>query len=182
MSLDVVYYIILSIAVFKGFRKGLIIGVFSFLAFIIGLAAALKLSAIVAGYLETSTGASGKWLPVLSFIVVFTLVALLVNIGARVLKKTISFAMLGWADKLGGILLYLLIYTMIFSVLLFFGEKTSLISQASIDDSSVYKYVAPWGPKIIDNLGKVVPVFKDMFNELQAFFENAGNKIAYNLR
>ena len=177
MSIDVIFYLIMIIAVFKGYSKGLIIGVFSFIAFIIGLAAALKLSAIVAHYLETSTGASGKWLPVLSFIIVFMLVVLIVNIGARVLKKTISFAMLGWADKIGGIILYMLIYTMIFSVVLFFGEKTSLISENSIDNSVIIKYVAPWGPKIIDSFGRVVPLFKDMFNELQNFFENAGNKM-----
>ena len=177
MSIDIFFYILLLTAVFKGFSKGLIIGIFSFLAFIIGLAAALKLSAVVAGYLETSTGTSGKWLPVLSFFIVFTIVVLLVNIGARILKKTISFAMLGWVDKIGGIILYVLIYTMIFSIILFFGEKTSLISQDSIDQSNVYKYVAPWGPKLIDNLGKVVPLFRDMFNDLQNFFETAGNKM-----
>lgn len=177
MSIDTFFYIILITAAYKGIRKGLIIGIFSFLAFIIGLAAALKLSAVLAVYLENSTGASGKWLPFLSFIIVFTLVALLVNIGARILKKTISFAMLGWVDKIGGIILYVLIYTMIFSILLFFGEKTSLISEASVDNSNVYKYVAPWGPKIIDNFGKVVPLFSDMFNDLQSFFESAGNKM-----
>ncbi len=177
MSIDIVFYLIMILAVFKGFSKGFIIGVFSFFAFIIGLAAALKLSTLVACYLETSTGSSGKWLPVLSFIIVFTLVVLVVNISARILKKTISFAMLGWADKIGGIILYMLIYTMIFSIILFFGEKTSLISQASIEKSSVFAYVAPWGPKIIDNFGKVIPLFKDMFNELQNFFENAGDRI-----
>lgn len=177
MSIDVFFYFILIIAVFKGFSKGFIIGVFSFLAFIIGLAAALKLSAVVAVYLESSTGASGKWLPFISFFVVFTVVVLLVNIGARILKKTISFAMLGWADKIGGIILYVLIYSMIFSIILFFGVKTSLISEASVDNSTVYKYVAPWGPRIIDNLGKVIPLFSDMFNDLQTFFESAGNKM-----
>lgn len=177
MSIDVFFYFILIIAVFKGFSKGLIVGVFSFLAFIIGLAAALKLSVVVAVYLESSTGASGKWLPFLSFIIVFTFVVLLVSIGARILKRTISFAMLGWADKIGGIILYVLIYTLIFSILLFFGEKTSLINAASIENSNVYNYVAPWGPKVINNLGKVVPLFRDMFQELQSFFESAGNKM-----
>ena len=178
MSIDVFFYLILVIAVFKGFSKGLIIGIFSFLAFIIGLAAALKLSAVVAANLESSTGASGKWLPVLSFIIVFSVVVFLVNIGARILKKTVSFAMLGWADKLGGIILYVLIYTMIFSIGLFFGEKTSLITEASKNKSIVYAYVAPWGPKIIDNLGEIVPLFSDMFSDLQSFFESAGNKMS----
>lgn len=178
MSIDIFFYLIMIIAVFKGFSKGFIIGVFSFLAFIIGLAAALKLSALVAGYLENSTGASGRWLPVLSFMIVFLLVVLGVNIGARIIKKTISFAMLGWADKIGGIILYMVIYTMIFSILLFFGEKTMLISQTSMENSAVCKYVAPFGPKIIDAIGKAIPVFKDMFVELQNFFGAAGNKVS----
>lgn len=181
MSIDVFFYLILIIAIFKGFSKGFIIGIFSFLAFIIGLAAALKLSALLAVYLENSTGASGKWLPVLSFIIVFMAVVFLVNIGARILKKTISFAMLGWADKLGGIILYVLIYTMIFSILLFFGEKTSLISEESVANSTMYQYIAPWGPKVIDSLGKIIPLFSDMFKDLQNFFESAGNKMTAGL-
>jgi membrane protein required for colicin V production len=123
MSIDIFFYLVMIIAVFKGFSKGLIVGVFSFLAFIIGLAAALKLSTLVAGYVENSTGVSGRWLPVLSFIIVFMLVVLAVNIGARIIKKTISFAMLGWADKIGGIMLYMVIYIMIYSILLFLEKK-----------------------------------------------------------
>ena len=47
----------------------------------------------------------------------------LVGLGARLIKKTINFAMLGWLDRLGGMLLYIIIYTIIFSVILFFAEK-----------------------------------------------------------
>jgi membrane protein required for colicin V production len=38
--------------------------------------------------------------------------------------------------------------------------------------------VAPWGPKVIDNLGKIIPVFKDLFLQLQSFFENLGHNLA----
>jgi membrane protein required for colicin V production len=37
--------------------------------------------------------------------------------------------------------------------------------------------VAPWGPKVINNLGKIIPVFKDLFSQLQSFFETLGHKI-----
>lgn len=167
----------MSLAVLKGFSKGLIIGIFSFLAFIIGIAAALKLSAMLAGYLENSTGVSGRWLVFLSFILVFFAVVLVVNLGARMIKRTVGFAMLGWVDKLGGIILYILIYTLVFSILLFFAEKTLLLNETTLEDSRVYKWVAPWGPMMIDNLGKIIPVFKGMFNDLQAFFESAGSKL-----
>lgn len=177
MVIDVAFFIVMIIAVFKGFTKGFIVGIFSFIAFIIGLAAALKLSVIVAHHLETSSGIAGKWLPVISFALVFIVVVLLVNIGARILKKAISLVMLGWIDKLGGILLYICIYTIIFSVFLFFAEKTFFVKPQTIAASSVHDYVAPWGPKVINNLGKIIPVFKDLFSQLQSFFETLGHKI-----
>ena len=167
MVIDVAFFIVMIIAVFKGFGKGLIIGIFSLLAFIIGLAAALKLSALVAHYLENATGTTAKWLPVLS---------LLVNIGARIIKKTINLAMLGWLDKLGGIVLYAIIYTIIFSIILFFAEKTFLLKPETVAASTAHDYIAPWGPKVMDNLGKIIPVFKDLFSELQSFFEKIGHK------
>lgn len=178
MIIDIAYIIIMIVAVFKGFSKGLVVGIFSFLAFIIGLAAALKLSVLVAHYFGPHSGISAKWLPVLSFVLVFIVVAFLVNICARIIKKTISLAMLGWLDKMGGILFYIIIYTIIFSVILFFAEKTFLIKPGTIADSSVVGFVAPWGPKVIDNLGKIIPVFKDLFLQLQSFFENLGHNLA----
>ena len=176
MLIDVTFAIIMVLAIIKGFSKGLIVGIFSLLAFIIGLAAALKLSALVAQYLENSTGATAMWLPVLSFALVFILVALLVRLGAALIRKTISLAMLGWADRIGGIIFFMIMYTIIFSIFLFFADKTSLIKTETILTSRVYNYVSPWGPSVINNLGKIVPVFKDLFIQLQEFFEKIGHK------
>lgn len=178
MIIDVAFFIVMVIAVFKGFTKGFVVGIFSFIAFIIGLAAALKLSAVVAHHLQDSSGVTTKWLPVLSFALVFIVVVLIVNLGARIIKKTIRLAMLGWLDKIAGIILYVIIYTIIFSVILFFAEKTALIKPETIKVSSVYDFVAPWGPAVINRLGKIIPVFKDLFVQLQSFFQNLGDKLA----
>ncbi|MEO8962082.1 MAG: CvpA family protein [Ginsengibacter sp.] len=175
MVIDVTFLIVMLVAVYKGFSQGLIIAVFSLLAFIIGLAAALKLSVVIAHYLQTSAHMGAKWLPILSFILVFIVVSLLVNICARILKKTINVAMLGGFDKLGGIIFYVIIYTVIFSVFLFFAEKSGLLNSSTIAGSRVYGYVSPWGPNVIDNIGKIIPVFKDLFFQLQTFFENVGH-------
>jgi membrane protein required for colicin V production len=164
------------IAIFKGLRKGLILGIFSLLAFIIGLAAALKLSVIVAGYLKNSAGSFSKWLPLISFMLVFIAVIFLVGLLARIIKKTVRFAMLGWLDSLGGMILYIAIYTIIFSVFLFYAEKLFLIQPATIQSSKLYSYISSWGPKVIDNLGKIIPVFKDMFAQLQSFFGDIAKK------
>src|SRR5205823_2443219 len=145
MIIDIAFAIILVLAIFKGLSKGFIIGIFSLVAFVIGLAAALKLSAVVAGWLENKVTGFTRWLPLLSFILVFIAVILLVNLLARMIKKTFQLAMLGWLDKLGGMVLYIVIYTIVFSIFLFFAERLNLISQETIAGSATYSYVSPWG-------------------------------------
>jgi membrane protein required for colicin V production len=176
MIIDIAYLLVLILAIFRGLRKGFIMGIFSLLAFIIGLAAALKLSAVVAIYLQKNVVAPSKWLPVLSFLLVFIVVILLVNLAATLVKKTINFAMLGWLDRLGGMLLYMIIYTIVFSIALFFLEKLLFLKPEVIDRSVVYQYVMPWGPKVINNLGAIIPFFRGMFVQLENFFESISKK------
>jgi membrane protein required for colicin V production len=176
MVIDLIFCGLMLLAVIKGFSKGLIVGIFSLLAYIIGLAAALKLSAVVAASLIKATGSGAKWLPALSFSLVFLAVVILVHLGARMLRKTAALAMVGWLDRLGGIILYIIIYTLILSVLLFFAEKLLLVKPDTIASSRVYGFVAPWGPWMIDHLGNVIPFFKDLFTQLQNFFENISHK------
>lgn len=176
MIIDVAFALLMIAAVFKGFSKGLVLGIFSFFAFMIGLAAALKLSSIVAVYLNEKSGTITKFLPFLSFIIVFVAVMLLVGLVARVIKKTIRFAMLGWLDSIGGIILYVCIYTIIFSIFLFFAEKMNIIKAETITASVSYPYIAQWGPKVINNIGSIIPIFKDMFTQLQDFFGGVAKK------
>lgn len=176
MIIDIGFLFIMILAIFKGLRKGFILGIFSLLAFIIGLAAALKLSAVVAAWLQKDVVPASRWLPVLSFLLVFIVVILLVGLGARVIKKTIDFAMLGWLDRLGGMALYIIIYTIIFSVILFFAEKLLILKPRVIASSVVYKYIVPWGPKVINNLGDFIPFFRGMFTQLESFFESLTKK------
>src|SRR5262245_14480231 len=102
MILDIILIVILILAIIRGFRRGLIVALFSVIAFIIGLAAAMKLSVVVAGYVGRAVNISDKWLPIISFAIVFFVVVLLVRWGAALIQKSVEFAMLGWANKLGG--------------------------------------------------------------------------------
>jgi membrane protein required for colicin V production len=178
MILDLIFVIILVLAIFKGYRRGLIVGLFSFIAFIVGLAAAIKLSAIVAGYIGKAVKVSDQWLPIISFAVVFMIVVLLVRLGANLIQRTIEIALLGWVNKLGGIVLYAALYITVFSIAIFYAEQVHIIKQETIDKSITYSFVQPWGPKAINGLGAVIPWFKDMFDDLERFFGNVSEKMA----
>jgi membrane protein required for colicin V production len=177
--IDIIFAILIVIAIIKGYQKGLIIAVFSIIAFIVGLAAALKLSATVAAYLQNNVNISGKWLPIISFTVVFLIVVLIVNLGAKLIEKSFEMALPGWVNRMGGIFFFILLYVIILSVFLFYAEKIHLFEEATILTSKAYPFVKPWGPKVIDSFGKVVPVFKDMFARLGDYFESISTKIPH---
>jgi membrane protein required for colicin V production len=177
--IDILFIIIMIAACIKGYKKGLIIALFSMVAFIIGLAAALKLSAVVAEWLGNNANISAKWLPFVSFAAVFLGVVLLVNWGGKLIEKTFEMALLGWANRIGGIIFYVALYIIIFSIFLFYAEKIHLLKPETIQASQSFSFVQPWGPIVIDNFGKLIPIFKDMFTELEAFFADAANKIQH---
>jgi membrane protein required for colicin V production len=179
MLIDAAFVILLFFACFKGLRKGLIMALFSIIAFIIGLAAALKLSAAAAARLSGHVNPAFKWLPLLSFLIVFLVVALLVNLGGRLLQKTFETIMLGWVNRIGGLLLYVALYSFIFSIFLFYAVQLQIIRPAATASSYFYPYLQPLGPKVINSLGEIIPFFKDMFAQLQQFFGGLSNKMQH---
>ena len=176
MFIDIITIILLLIAIFKGWKNGLVVGVFSFLAFVIGLAAALKLSALVARYIGDTTNISQRWLPVLAFVIVFFIVVLLVKLGARAIEGALRMAMLGWLNKLGGMVFYILLYIFIFSVILFYAQQLQIIKPESVQVSVTYPYIYPLAPEVMKGIGEIIPFFKDMFAELQTFFDNLSQR------
>ena len=177
MLLDLIFAVIIILAVLRGYQRGLVVGLFSLVAVIIGLAAAMKLSTAVAGYIGKSVKVSDGWLPIISFAVVFLIVILLIRLGARAIEKTVEVAMLGWVNKIGGIILFAAIYMVVFSVLLFYAEQMKLLQPETINKSVTYSFVQPWGSKAINGFGSVLPIFKGMFNDLEQFFDGVSKKI-----
>ncbi|PVD49840.1 colicin V production protein [Terrimonas sp.] len=176
MWLDIVFIIILIAAVIKGISRGIIMAIFSFIGWFIGLAAALKLSASLAAYLQDHTAINSKWLPLLSFIIVFVIAVLLVQLAGKAVEKIFTISLLGWVNKLGGALLYAAMYTLAFSIILFFAEKMHLISEATASSSRVYGMLSGLGPSVIEAIGTIMPFIKNSFHELEKYFENAGKK------
>lgn len=177
MILDFLFLVLLFFAVVKGLRKGFIGALFSFAALFIGLAAALKLSAVLALYLQKQFEHPGPWWPVLTFILVFVVVGLLMRMGAGILERSMEAVALGWVNKLAGCMIFTVLYTLIYSVVLFYAAQLDIITEATSANSRVYPYIQPWGQWTMDLLGKVIPSFRDLFKDMQHFFEQSGEVI-----
>jgi membrane protein required for colicin V production len=176
MAIDIIFAVLMLAAIIKGWRRGLIVAVFSVIAGIVGIAAALKLSTVVSAYLKYSTSVSVQWLPFISFAIVFIGIVLLIRWGANLIEASLEVALLGWVNRLGGILLYVIVYTLAFSVFLFFAAQLKLFNEDTIARSVTYSRIQPLGPMVINTIGRLIPWFKDMFAELEGFFAHIAQR------
>jgi membrane protein required for colicin V production len=174
MLIDVLFVLLIVIGAIRGFFKGLIVAVFSLLAYVIGLAAAMKFSHLAAEKLQPLIPISPRWLPFIAFLLVLTIVVLLVRWMAILLQKLVEGLMFGWVNRLGGMLFYCVLYITIYSILLFYLVKMHLIAEDTWRQSLTYPYISGMAPKIIGWLGLLVPWFRDIFVRLERFFDKVG--------
>jgi membrane protein required for colicin V production len=118
-----------------------------------------------------------RWLPVLAFLLVFVVVVLGLRAIAGLIEKAADLAMMGWLNKLLGVLLYAFLYITTLSVFLFYAVQIHLISPHTLSASVTYPYIGTWGRATIDEFGKFVPWFKGMFTQLEDFFGQIGNRL-----
>ena len=177
MFIDIPYFIFILFAIYKGYNRGLIVALFSYIALIVGLAAAIKLSAVAANWLKVNTHIGYTWIPFLSFIIVLIGVVVIIRLIAGILQKSVEFLLIGWANKIGGIVLYCAIYTMAFSVLLFYAVQLKVITNEAIENSKSYGFIKPWGLFTINGIGKIFPIFRDMFTQLEQYFEGTAKRL-----
>lgn len=177
MTLDIIYLIILGLAAFRGFRQGLVHAAFSFIGFFVGLAAALKLSALVASRLESSFSRPSPWWPFLAFFLVLVAVSGIMRLAAAGISGTLHLVMLGWVNKLGGFLLYAILYTLLLSVALFYVDHLLHLSPNMLEGSVVYPFIKPWGQWAMDAWGRLLPQFRNVFQDMERFFEQVGNDL-----
>jgi len=173
MTIDLIIFAALALAVFKGYRKGLILALFSFAGYFIGLAAALKLSAMLA----VSVAPDNKWMPFFSFIIVFLITVWIVMLTGRMLQGVAGKIMMGWLNKLAGAVIYVFLYILIISIVLFFAGQLNLISDTVRQNSMLIAIMEKPGPDAFNALGNLIPLFKDMFDQLLGFFGNIENKL-----
>jgi membrane protein required for colicin V production len=180
MIIDVVVLIVVILGVIKGFSKGFIMALFSTLALIFGLAAAVKFSSVAAPAISKSLGIQGHFLPIISFLAIFVGVIIVINLAGKALEKTFEMASIGLINRGAGALLYLALYLSITSILFYYIERMGLLRREVLEASLTWNWISPWGPAVLDGLGLVIPFFKDMFNSLNGFFQDVTGSIPLN--
>lgn len=154
---------------YRGFKKGLIMELVSIIAFILGIVLGFKLMEVGIQYLEPHV--SNKMVPYISFILIFILVVIGVNLLGKVLKKVITISLLSIVDKIGGVLFGITLWGIAVSLILWLSVRAGVQIPSNITDGSIsFDFFKSAGPYVIDATASVIPFTNNLIQNVSESF------------
>lgn len=150
--IDIVLGILLIFAAISGFRKGLIAEVASLAALILGIWGAIKFSYITSEFLIENFNLQTEYLNLISFAVTFVVIVILVHIVGSAVTKMIDVVMLGFVNKLAGLVFGVIKSALILSIILVVFDKIDedvhILSEKTKENSRMYEPIRSFAPTI----------------------------------
>ena len=166
---DFVIIIILGIFIFNGFRKGFLREIAGLVGIIIAFILAVRLMDDFSVIMSHYVGLSPRVAVIVTAVVIFILVVVLFILTAKILRKLMELATLGWIDRLLGSSLGLLKGVIIVSVLALIlsllpaGQNFS----RKQNESFLFNPMKKAAPFIFNGFMKILPVANDFYDELK---------------
>lgn len=157
--LDIILLICFVPAIFQGVRKGFIAQAISIISIILGIWASARFANIVTAWIAQYITASEQVLKVVAFALILVLVFLVLAALGKMLEGVFRLVMLGWLNKLLGVLFALLktglivgLAIMAFSSL---NDTFKFVQESVLNESVLY-------PPLKKFAFEVFPYLKDM--------------------
>ncbi|MBK7130640.1 MAG: CvpA family protein [Crocinitomicaceae bacterium] len=140
--LDIVLVLPLIFGAWRGFKKGLIIELFTLLALVVGIYAGIHFSDFMSSILREHAGIQSEYLPVISFSLIFLGVGAIVYFAGKLIEKAVNAVALTPMNKLAGLFFGLVKMLYLTSTLLViiesYDQRNEMVPENLKDDSLLY--------------------------------------------
>lgn len=149
--LDIALLVILAMAAFKGFQRGLLVELASLVGLVLGIWAGLKFNRTVAGWLGFEEHQEA-----LGFIVILLSVLALLHLGAQLATKGMDLTGMGLPNKaagaLAGVLRALFMLSAAVNVLSAVGDRLPHSVHNTLNNSGIATGIQPLAPLVVPEL------------------------------
>jgi membrane protein required for colicin V production len=166
MIFDILFVVFLGTGFYWGYQKGIIYSVFSLAAYFLAVIGALKFSYIAVKFLHTSLSIGPKAMAIVAFVVMFLLIVIMVKIIAWALEQILKTFSLNLVNQLLGGVIFSMISLYLLCVMIWFLNKWEVFPDHQKMTSHVYPYIANTGPMVVEYSGKIIPMFKSAFHDI----------------
>lgn len=160
-TIDIVILACFLPAIFIGLKNGLIRQLVGLAVVILGIWLAVRFSDVVAAWLTAAKiTLEPFWAKALSFVLIFVAVALVLNLVGKLLEKVLDIAMLGWLNRLLGMVVGIATGALIIGTLIYLVNSANsligFIPEEQIEQSRFYK-------PLLELVQQVFPYLKSLF-------------------
>ena len=160
--LDIIIVCCFLPCLYFGARNGFIKQVISLIIIIVGIKLSISFSSPVSEWLRSRIELQPIWVSVISFVAVFIVVALVFGLVEKLLDAVVKVTMLGWLNRLLGIIFSMLKVVVLLSLLAYFinsaNELLNFISEDKIAESNFFK-------PLLDLADKIFPALKSLIQQ-----------------
>ncbi len=173
MVLDILVLVFGVLAFVRGWSKGLLWAVCSFIAVLLAIILALKLSSTLSDFLFTHQWISSEYTLPISFVIIFLLTIFIFRLGIKFIEKILDKLFLGWINKLLGGLLYTTFVLFLFSTLIWLFNQVDLLKSDFRNSSKSYAYLKDMAPKTLEFISPYIPYCKNLIAEAKEQIDRA---------
>lgn len=141
-TLDIILLICFIPGIIRGISKGFLEQALSLAGIVLSVWAAFKFSALVCGWLKPYLSLSETTLNVVAFALILIAVSIVVLLVAKLLTKVLEMSMLGWLDKIIGLVFALVVNALLLGVFVILFDTLNLkfgfVKPEVLDGSVVY--------------------------------------------
>lgn len=157
--IDIIILGLLGFGLIKGFIKGLFIEITSLIGLVLGIYGAIHFSYYLSDFLNTKVSWEPVTIQIISFLGTFFIILIALTFLGKLLTKVAQTMALGILNKMLGALFgfakYVLIVSILLSILLEINQRIELIPKRTINQSSMVEPVKNIAPSLFPNLIKV---------------------------
>ena len=141
-TLDIILLICFLPGIIRGLSKGFLEQALALVGIVLSVWAAFRFSGLVATWLKPYVDFSETTVNVIAFALILVAMSLLVLLVAKLLTKVIEMAMMGWLDKMLGLVFALAVNALVIGVFIILFDtvnlKFNLVKPEVLDGSIVY--------------------------------------------
>ncbi len=160
--IDIILLICFIPALFGGIKSGFIKQVAALAALLIGIWAGWQFSSFFAESVNIWSDTNKILVKIISFAAVFLIVVFVINLIGHAIHGILNLVMLGWLDKLLGVLFSIVKYGFILSMIIFFMESLNslypFLPQQTLDSSKLYGFISSIAPTIFPFIKSLIEI------------------------
>ena len=157
--LDIIILICLAVALIQGFRNGFISQAISIISIIVGFWASAHFATCVSDWIGQYFSASEQVLRIVAFALILIAAFTVLGIIGRILEATIKFVLLGWVNRVLGMVFSIMKGILILGLIIIAFESINnlfgLVSPEKLAQSALY-------PVILDIANWAFPYLKSL--------------------